>query len=140
MPTLKPLFSRLLDATGPGSSPNSSRRSFQKIKSSSAPERRPESHAPGGRSSIGGDYSGRTTGFRVSSQLELEVNRDYELGTGPLPDYLQHSGNSWACQPSLSSQHNPRAPMGGYEQIDDSFQPTSVPLDLAGIPPARIQS
>ena len=140
MPTLKPLFSKLLDATGPGSSPNSSRRSFQKIKSSSVPERGPESHGPSGRSSIARDYSKRTTGFRVSSQLELEVNRDYELGNGPLPEYLRHSGNSWAAQPSLSSRHNLKASTGGYEQIDDSFQPTSVPFNLAGIPPARIQS
>ncbi|KAL9000887.1 MAG: hypothetical protein Q9169_000642 [Polycauliona sp. 2 TL-2023] len=139
MPTLKPLFSKLLDATGSGSSPNSSKRSFRKINSGAAAERGHGSHAPSGRSSIGGDYNKRATGFRVSSQLELEVNQDYKLQNGLLPDYLRHSGNSWAREPGLARQHKSGPPVGGSRHIDDASEPVPTPLNHAAVPSATVQ-
>ncbi|KAL9037087.1 MAG: hypothetical protein Q9180_003924 [Flavoplaca navasiana] len=140
MPTLKPLFSKLLGTTISGSSQDSSRRSFQKINSAGITDRGPQSHGPSGRSSIGGDFnSRRTTDFRVSSHLELEVNRDYELQNGPLPDYLRHSGNSWAHESGLTQEHIQRVPTGGRKHVDDAFQSTSVPSIPKGEPTARIQ-
>ncbi|KAL9634847.1 MAG: hypothetical protein Q9204_002840 [Flavoplaca sp. TL-2023a] len=139
MPTLKPLFSKLLGTTVSGSSQDSSRRSFQKINSAGITDRGPQSHAPSGRSSIGGDFSRRTTGFRASSHLELEVNRDHELQNGPLPDYLRNSGNSWAHGSGLTQEYIPRAPTVGRKQVDDAFQSTSVPSIPKGEPTARIQ-
>ncbi|CAL8577739.1 hypothetical protein XPA_003558 [Xanthoria parietina] len=139
MPILKPLFSKLLDSTELGSSRNSSRRSFQKIRSSGAAERGPESHAPSDRSSMGPDYIKRTTDIRISSHLEFEVNRDYELYSGPLPDHLRYSGNSWARENRVGEEPPTRAPAGGRRHNDDAFRPTSVPLVPRGLPPARIQ-
>lgn len=140
MPILKPLFSKLLDSTELGSSRNSSRRSFQKIRSSGAAERGPESHAPSDRSSMGADYIKRTTDIRISSHLEFEVNRDYDLYSGPLPDHLRYSGNSWARENGVGEEHTTRAPAGGRRHNnDDALRPTSVPLVPKGLPPARIQ-
>ncbi|KAL8674500.1 MAG: hypothetical protein Q9168_001092 [Polycauliona sp. 1 TL-2023] len=139
MPTLKPLFSKLLDATGSGSGSSSSKRSFQKIKSGVAAEHGQGSHAPSGRNSMWDDYNKRMTGFRVSSQLELEANRDYELQKGPSSDYLRHSGNSWAREPRPANDHISGASTGGYAHIDDAFQPNPAPPNHAGVPSARVQ-
>ncbi|KAI4279017.1 MAG: hypothetical protein LQ337_000624 [Flavoplaca oasis] len=139
MPTLKPLFSKLLGTTTSGSSQDSSRRSFQKINSGGITDSGPQSHAPSGRSSVGGDFSRRTTGFRVNSHLELEVNRDFELQNGPLPDHPRHSGNSWAHESGLTQEHNPGVPTGGRKHVDDAFQSTSLPSIPKGVRSARIQ-
>ncbi|KAL8774953.1 MAG: hypothetical protein Q9209_000432 [Squamulea sp. 1 TL-2023] len=129
MPALKPLFSKILDATGSSSSPNSSKRNFQKIHSFGPTACGPGSHAPSGRSSIGEGNIKRTTEVRISSHLEFEINRDYELQQhGQPPDYLRHSGNSWALEPvSERKEQNLGIPTGGYRHLDDSFPPTSVP-------------
>ena len=134
MPALKSLFSKILDATGSTSSPNASKRSFQKIHSHGATVCGPGSHAPSGRSSIGGDYIKRTTEFRISSQLEFEVNQDYELHNGPLPDYLRRSANSWTPGPGLGSEQNSRPPTGGYRHVGNASQPPSIPLISAAAP------
>ncbi|KAL8788441.1 MAG: hypothetical protein Q9213_001664 [Squamulea squamosa] len=140
MPALKPLFSKVLDATGSSSSPNSSKRSFQKIHSFGGPTAcGPGSHAPSGRSSIGEGNIKRTTEFRISSHLEFEVNRDYELHNhGQPPDYLRHSGHSWALEPvSERREQNLGIPTGGYRHFDDSFQHASVPKVSPGVATVR---
>lgn len=89
---------------------------------------------------MGADYIKRTTDFRISSHLEFEVNRDYDLYSGPLPDHLRYSGNSWARENGVGEEHTTRAPAGGRRHNDDALRPTSVPLvPPKGVPPARIQ-
>ncbi|KAL8716908.1 MAG: hypothetical protein Q9225_005794 [Loekoesia sp. 1 TL-2023] len=119
MPALKPLFTKILDSTV--SSHTSSSRSFQKIKPANAALTVPRSHPTSGRSSIRGNNIRKTTEFRVSSQLELEVDRDYELSdTGALPEYLRQSDNSWARGPGMEKARYPAMRTGGYRHIDDA--------------------
>lgn len=128
MPALKPLFSKVLDATG--SSPSGSKRNFQKIQCRTAGLRGgPESYVRSGRSPIRKDnIIQKTTDFRMSSQHELAVSRDCELANEVLPDYLRYSGNSWTHGPAPQKEHGFNVIPGGYRHVDDAHHPTSVPL------------
>lgn len=119
MPALKPLFTKILDSTM--SSQSSSSQSFQKIKPANAVHFSPRSHPTSGRSSIRGNNIRKTTEFRVSSQLELEIDRDYELSdTGALPEYLRQSDNTWARGPGMEKARYPAMRTGGYRHIDEA--------------------
>lgn len=108
MPALKPLFSKILDAT---TSPSTgSKRSFQKIDAAGV-LMVPQSYTASGRSSIRATDIRVKTEIRYSSALELEVGRDYD---GALPDFLRESGNSWAQGPDNEMGRNPALRTGGY--------------------------
>ncbi|KAI4207934.1 MAG: hypothetical protein LQ346_000271 [Caloplaca aetnensis] len=108
MPALKPLFSKILDATTSHSS--GSKRSFQKIDPAGV-LLSPQPHTASGRSSIRANDIRVKTEIRYSSALELEVGRDYE---GALPDFLRESGNSWAHGPDNELARNSSLRTGGY--------------------------
>lgn len=109
MPALKPLFTKVLDATTP--SPTGSKRKFQKIASTGVKIPVPQSYTVSGRSSIQGNDIRVKTEIRYSSTLELEVGRDYD---GALPDFLRQSGNSWAKGSDVEMERNPAIRTGGY--------------------------
>ncbi|KAL8735521.1 MAG: hypothetical protein Q9166_000689 [cf. Caloplaca sp. 2 TL-2023] len=139
MPALKPIFSKVLDSTR--SSSSGSKRSFQKIRSPGGGIHVPSSYATSGRSSIQRDYIKKTTEFRVSSQLELEVNRDYELANvspGQTAGFLRHSGNSWARDPRMEQEQGAGASVGGYRHIDEAFHPGAVPQASVRAPSVRV--
>ena len=136
MPTLKPLFTRILDITVP--SQGSSNRSFQKIRPPNAIHATALSHPESGRSSIHGNNIRKTTEFRVSSQLELEIDRDYELSeSGTVPEFLRQSNNSnsWAHGPGVEMGHDSAMRTGGYRHIDDAPDSPSFPRSGLGVRP-----
>ncbi|KAL8952506.1 MAG: hypothetical protein Q9222_001609 [Ikaeria aurantiellina] len=120
MPALRPLFTKILESTTP--SQNSSRRSFQKIRSATAAVPAPGSYVPSGRSSIQQNYIKRTTDFRVCSQLELQVGQDYEMShpTDSVRGFRRES-NSWASTAFDSERMcRPETPRGGYVHVHDA--------------------
>ncbi|KAL9023734.1 MAG: hypothetical protein Q9196_007011, partial [Gyalolechia fulgens] len=136
MPALKPLFSKLLDITV--SSHTDSSRSFQKIKPTIATPFVPASQTASGRSSIRGNKIRKTTEWRVSSQLEFAVNRDYELSEdGVLPDFLRPSCNSWTHGPGMEKGCDPAMRTGGYTHVDGAQDISSLPGLGSGVPKAQ---
>ncbi|KAI4157581.1 MAG: hypothetical protein L6R39_000651 [Caloplaca ligustica] len=134
MPALKPLFTKVLGATV--ASQSSSKRSFQKIESPGAGVAVPRPNTASGRSSLRGNKIRVKTEFRVSSQLELEVGRDYELSDAALPGFLrqQSSNNSWARGSDMEAAHNPAIRTGGgYTHIDDAPDFSSGPQTSPGV-------
>lgn len=136
MPALKPLFSRLLDITVPS---HGSSRSFQQIKPVTASAFLPQSQVASGRSSIRGNKICKTTEWRVSSQLEFEVQRDYELSdAGALPMFLRPPGNSWDHGQGMKDGSDPAMRTGGYTHIDEIQETTSVPSPGLDVPKGQV--
>ncbi|KAI4175863.1 MAG: hypothetical protein LQ343_001477 [Gyalolechia ehrenbergii] len=133
MPALKPLFSKLLDITV--SSHTGSSQSFQKIKPTNAILFVPQSQTASGRSSIRGNKIRKTTEWRVSSQLDFEVHRDYELSEdGALPGFLRPLGNSWTHGPGMEQGRDPALRTGGYTHVDDPKDLSSLPGPESDVP------
>ncbi|KAL8937338.1 MAG: hypothetical protein Q9216_004473 [Gyalolechia sp. 2 TL-2023] len=133
MPALKPLFSKILNITV--SSHSGSSRSFQKIKPTTASLFVPQSQNASGRSSIRGNKIRKTTEWRVSSQLEFEVNRDYELAeNGAVPDFLRPAGDSWTHVPGAEEGYDSAMRTGGYTHIDDAKDTASLPGPRSNVP------
>ncbi|KAL8871613.1 MAG: hypothetical protein Q9174_002592 [Haloplaca sp. 1 TL-2023] len=130
MPSLKPLFSKVLDSAI--SSPNnSSKRSFQKIHSLQPGSQLPPSYTTSKRSSIGGDNVRRPPDVRHSSQLELAVGRDYELAEskewrGP-PESTLQSKFSPAYEARLGKADEVGVHTRGYQHLNAATDFSSVP-------------
>ncbi|KAL8677339.1 MAG: hypothetical protein Q9186_006229 [Xanthomendoza sp. 1 TL-2023] len=120
MPALKPLFSKVLDATG--SSSNGSRRSFKKIRSSNADSRGAHPYVTSGRSSMRPDTIYKTV------ELRHDVSRDCQAAEATLPGCLRDSGNGWAYMSGPEKERGPEAVTGGYTHIDEESHTSSVPL------------
>ncbi|KAL8713890.1 MAG: hypothetical protein Q9220_002036 [cf. Caloplaca sp. 1 TL-2023] len=120
MPALRPIFTKVLDSTAP--SQDSSRRSFQKVRSATAAMPTPGSYVPSSRNSIQQNYIKRTTDFRVCSQLELQVGLDYEMAhTHDSVRGLRRESNSWASTAFDSERMSrPGTPRGGYMHVHDA--------------------
>lgn len=126
MPALKPLFSKMLGTV----SSHGSRRSFQQIKPVTASAFVAQSQTTSGRSSIRVTKIRKTTEWRVSSQLDLEVQRDYELSdAGALPKFLSRNGSS-----GMEGGNDPAMHTGGYTHIDEIQDTTSLTSPSSDVP------
>ncbi|KAL8668229.1 MAG: hypothetical protein Q9202_000207 [Teloschistes flavicans] len=125
MPALKPLFSKVLDSAA--STPkDGSKRSFQKTEPQTAGLPLTRSYDTSGRSSNGTDSRAdsalKPPEMRLSSQLEYEVSRDYELSdlegwreAASLPD------TTWTHIPYTEEWAGPETiHTRGYQHIDDA--------------------
>ncbi|KAL8695242.1 MAG: hypothetical protein Q9218_000280 [Villophora microphyllina] len=134
MPALKPLFTKVLDSAA--SSANS-KQSFRKI----------ESHNIGmpvarsfntSKTSLRSDSVRKPPGLRHSSQLELEVSRDYELSEiDAWPGFAGQSGHTSTRGPRLEEGTDTDFRTRGYKHIDDASGYPSVPRNARALTPTR---
>ncbi|KAL8821716.1 MAG: hypothetical protein Q9223_000290 [Gallowayella weberi] len=120
MPALKPLFSKVLDATGSGSS--GSKRNFKKIRSPNADLRGRHSYATSGSSSSRPDTIYKTAESKHSNLSD--ASQDYQAAETTLPGYSRDSGNiDWAYMAGPEKEDGPEA-----THIDDASHTSSLPL------------
>ncbi|KAL8813669.1 MAG: hypothetical protein Q9200_000086 [Gallowayella weberi] len=130
MPALKPLFSKVLDATGSGSS--GSKRNFKKIRSPNADLRGRHSYATSGSSSSRPDTIYKTAESKHSNLSD--ASQDYQAAETTLPGYSRDSGNiDWAYMAGPEKEDGPEA-----THIDDASHTSSLPLVRMARQSARV--